>query len=508
MTTAYARMRLGIRGHSELGANAQPHAARALIRALSGLLVGVFAAGAHAQAPDPEPLQSLPRTVQAVLERHNVPADSLSVYVHEIGEAAPLLALQAQTARNPASTMKLLTTFAALELLGPAYTWNTELHLMGNLSSGVLQGDLLLRGGGDPYLVQEKIWAMLRRLRMLGVLSIDGDLLLDDTFFAPQTDDPGAFDGQPFRAYNVLPNALMMNFQSLLFRFSPNRARGTVDIRFDPPVEGLIIDNRLKLGSGRCGGYQRGIAVDALMSPDGPIATFSGTFPAACRSYYMTRSVMPAEQFSYGVFRAIWEEMGGTITGGMRRGIAPVDKKPLLKWPSPPLAEVIRSVNKNSNNPMTRHLLLTMGAEHAGVPGAADKGVAAVRGWLTRNNLQFPELVLDNGAGLSRETRISAESMGRLLLHAFDSPYRAEFIASLPLSAMDGTLKKRFDYADMAGKLHLKTGRLDHVFAMAGYARSHTGRQYVVVALHNYEDVHRGAGMQAQEALMRWLFYL
>ena len=167
---------------------------------------------------------------------------------------------------------------------------------------------------------------------------------------------------------------------------------------------------------------------------------------------------------------------------------------------------MIRSINKYSNNVMTRQLLLTMGAELDTPPGTEDKGIRVVRDWLQQSSLDFPELVLENGAGLSRDERISARHLGELLLAAYYSPYMPEFMSSLPVLAMDGTLKRRMGGSDLAGRAHLKTGSLDDVRAQAGIMLDQQGRRMVVVALHNAPRAENYAGEAVQNALLRWVY--
>lgn len=189
----------------------------------------------------------------------------------------------------------------------------------------------------------------------------------------------------------------------------------------------------------------------------------------------------------------------------MRTGPVPEGADRIHVYPSLPLGEVVRQINKWSNNPMTRQLLLTLGAEQFGAPGTPEKGRQALREWLEARGLDFPELYVDNGSGLSRATRISARSMARLLLDAWNHPYMAELMASMPISAVDGTMRRRYP-GDMAGRLHLKTGRLDEVSAVAGMMMSRAGRRYVVVIIQNDKDAHRGVGEDVQDVILRWVF--
>jgi D-alanyl-D-alanine carboxypeptidase/D-alanyl-D-alanine-endopeptidase (penicillin-binding protein 4) len=194
--------------------------------------------------------------------------------------------------------------------------------------------------------------------------------------------------------------------------------------------------------------------------------------------------------------------------GGLRRATLPADGEPALTWRSRPLAEIIRSVNKFSNNVMTRQLLLTLGAESSGAPGSAASGIAAIDGYLSEQGLDSTGLVLDNGAGLSRSTRISAAVLAQVLRIAAQSPYAPEFLASLSLGGLDGTTRNRFRGHPVAGRMHVKTGRLDDVAALAGYVHAASGTNYIGVLMVNSPEAHRGPGEELQEAFVRWIYTL
>ncbi|MEM8815596.1 MAG: D-alanyl-D-alanine carboxypeptidase/D-alanyl-D-alanine-endopeptidase [Pseudomonadota bacterium] len=459
---------------------------------------------AVAQDSAQNPAAELPEPVRAALELRDVPADSVSVYVADVETGEVLVDWMADTPRNPASTLKLMTTLAALDILGPAHRWRTEVYALGPIEDGRLDGDLLLKGGGDPFLVTERVWQLTRDLRRRGLEFIDGDLLIDDSYFDVGAYDPGAFDRQPLRAYNVAPNALLMNFKVLRYRFTPERETRTVRIDLDPPLGNVNIDNRLRLRSAACGGFQRGIAINANSAVD--TMTFSGLFPDRCRSYSMARTALSHNAYAYGLFSAMWRANGGRISGGYANVPTPPEVEPMLSFRSQPLGEAIARVNKYSNNVMARQLLYTLSAEVLGAPGTEEGGREVIRQWLTDKGLPLDSLAMSNGAGLSRDARVSARDMAAMLAFAWRQPYMPEYLASMALSGLDGTLRDRLRRAELRGKAHLKTGSLDHVAAIAGYLQSRTGRRYVVVALHNHKDIHRGYGEEMQEALMRWLY--
>jgi len=448
----------------------------------------------------------LPASVQSILDGHGLDRQGLSVVVQAVDADQPLLSLNPDTLRSPASTIKLLTTFAALDVLGPAYTWRTEAWIRGVPADGRLDGELILKGGGDPYLTTERFWTFLRELNAKGLRHIDGDLVIDNTYFDPESEEPGSFDGQPWRTYNVAPDALLVNLKAVQFRVYRPATGGRPKVITDPVIANLRIDNRIGTAKGPCRGFQRGVAIDLPEGLEGNVVQLSGRFPAGCSEYSIYRTVMTPPEFAYGVFKPLWQQLGGSLSGTVRTGAVPDDARLFARFDSIPLAEVVRNVNKFSNNVMTRQLLLTLGAEQEEPPGTAAKGRLAIDRWLDDMGLQAEGIFIDNGSGLSRETRIPAGIMAEILLAAWRHPYMPEFIASMPLSGMDGTMRNRFRGSSLSGRMHVKTGRLDHVYAISGFVQARSGTRYVVVVFHNDTDVHRGPGRELQDALLRWVY--
>ena len=448
---------------------------------------------------------SLPEPVVTALKRHGFPTRGLSLYVHEIGQDEPLLSVAADVPRPPASTIKLLTTLAALEELTPAWRWKTEAYVTQPVRDGRLVGDLYIKGYGDPYLVIEHFWRLLRALRAAGLETIDGNLVLDQSHFAREAGDAADFDNQPLRAYNVLPNALLVNFQAVNFRFIPLSSDKRIQIIADPLPANVELENRVVLADAACRGWARRLGMKLRHEKDRTRVIFSGTYDAGCGDNELFRVVSEPAPYILGLFRSLWTELGGRFEGDVREATVPAEATLFHVAYSPPLADIIRSINKFSNNVMARQLLLTLGAEKAGAPGTTDKGIQAVSEWLKRRNLIFPELVLENGAGLSREETISARHLGQVLLAGWRSPYMPEYISSLPLAAMDGTLRRRFNDAALEGQMHLKTGSLRDVRSVAGYVLDRAGRRVAVVCLHNHARADTAAGEAVQEAVLKWV---
>lgn len=460
----------------------------------------LFAAGAvHASPPEKMPAE----LVQA-LKKNGVSERGLSIYVHEIGQSEPALTLNADIPRNPASTMKLLTTLVALEQLGPSYTWKTEAFAAAPVRNGVLDGDLYIKGYGDPYLVVEHFWRFLRALRQGGLTEIRGDIVIDQSFFERVPGRPTDFDRRPYRAYNVQPRALLVNFQTVNIRFQPEPGRERLRIVADPKPAHLTIDNRVRLARGPCGGGARGLGMQVAQRAEIQKLVFSGSYSRNCGPDELYRVVAESESYIHGVFKTLWTEMGGSFDGGVRDGAVPPDALVLHGAISPPLSEIIRVINKFSNNVMTRQLLLTLGAEKYGPPGTTDNGIRAIHDWLGERGLDFPELVIENGSGLSREERLSARHLGELLLKAWESPYMPEFLASLPILSMDGTLRLRYG-GGLAGRAHIKTGSLNNVRAQAGIVLDAQGRRVAVVIMHNDARADSYAGEAVQTAVLGWV---
>jgi D-alanyl-D-alanine carboxypeptidase/D-alanyl-D-alanine-endopeptidase (penicillin-binding protein 4) len=446
----------------------------------------------------------LPEPIAAALKHQGMSARDLSLYVHEIGQPEPLLAIAADAPRHPASTIKVLTTLVALEELSPAWQWKTEAYVTAPVRDGRLEGDLYIKGYGDPYLVIEHFWRFLRTLRAEGIETIKGDLVLDQGHFAREPGDAGEFDNQPLRAYNVLPNALLVNFQAVNFRFMPHADR--VQIFADPLPANVEVENRVRLVRGPCRGWAHNLGMKVQHRKGQTRVIFSGSYDADCGDNELFRVVSEPAPYILGMFRTLWTELGGRFEGEAREAPVPPGARLLATVNSPPLADIVRSINKYSNNVMARQLLLTLGAERSGAPGTTDKGIQVVHEWLKKRRLEFPELVLENGAGLSREETISARHLGEVLLAAWRSPFMPEFVSSLPISAMDGTLRKRFNGDGFDGQMHLKTGSLQDVRSVAGYVQDRAGRRMTVVCLQNSSRADTAAGQAVQEAVLRWVY--
>jgi D-alanyl-D-alanine carboxypeptidase/D-alanyl-D-alanine-endopeptidase (penicillin-binding protein 4) len=455
-----------------------------------GLAATAWAAGASAAS-------GLPPETLAALKRAGVPADALSVVIEDASSNRRVLQWQENRPVNPASLTKLLTTAAALDRLGPAYTFATPVWLSGPVVNGVLEGNVFIKGSGDPKLVLERVWLLLRRIQQLGVREIRGDIVLDSSAFAVPDTPPGDFDGEPLRPYNVRPAALLFNFRSTVYTFTPDAAAGVARVHADPALAGTLVDRTVPLAGGACGDWRAALKAEF----DASRARFAGSYAAACGEQAWPVADPQPATYEARLIAALWREMGGQLQGSAREGLAPVDVKPSFELRSPALAELVRDINKYSNNLMAQQLFLAL-ALQANPRGVATPEAAreALLRWLAeRLGPLNGEVVIDNGSGLSRDTRISAQRLAQVLLLAWDSPVMSELMSSLPITGLDGTLRRS---RATPGRGHLKTGSLRDVVAVAGYVLSNSGKRYVLVAVVNHPLA--GAARPALDALVQW----
>jgi D-alanyl-D-alanine carboxypeptidase/D-alanyl-D-alanine-endopeptidase (penicillin-binding protein 4) len=494
--------------------------------------------------PDP-----LPEPVQAALARARVAAANAAFEVVPLDGGSLQLAHREAAPMSPASTMKLVTTYVALGKLGPEFRWRTGVFASREPAGGRLDGDLILRGDGDPTLVIERWWLLVQRVRALGVREIRGDLVIDRSRFAPGAEAAALVDHQDLRPYNAAPDALLINFKALSLDFVPDAAAGVARIVATPQLEGMRIPSQVPLSAGACGDWKGRLRAD-FSSAWAP--RFHGSYTATCsvRSWHL--NLLTPDEYALASFRALWRQAGGTFHGKVRDGRVAERDVHLFDQESPPLAEVIRDINKNSNNVMARQLYLALGApqpqeepaapaqevrpdadpdpadspptasdsaedsrplEEKGAqsavagrqPGEGAESTArseqAVRAWLAAQDLAMPELVLQNGSGLSRQERISARSLARLLARAWSGNDMPAFLASLPLAGVDGTMKRR-KAAEHAA--YVKTGYLSEVRSLAGYVFAASGHRYAIVCLIN--DPHAGDAEGAVDGFLQWVW--
>lgn len=452
----------------------------------------------------------LPAAVAQSLLQAGVPETHVSLWVQPVDSVSPTLTFHDQHPMNPASVMKLVTAFAALEALGPAHTWTTRIAAYGQVTDKVLHGDLYLVGGADPLLSYERLWKMLRKIREMGITVITGDIILDSSILQLPAHDPYAFDGKGLRPYNSGPYGLLLHFNTLhLMLTPPSSTNMTVSVIPHPPLDGLTVSSTITATKGGCGAWYRGLDATLEPSPTGAKLILSGTFPISCGTREWAASPFAAEHYAGALVVALWHELGGSLSGSVRSGTTPAQATTLLTESSPALAEALREMNKWSSNVIARQLLATLGTVgQAQVQQAPDDaitaGVTTALQHMDQAGIPIDKIVIENGSGLSRIARIPAASLGKLLLLAWRRPYMPEFISSLPIAGVDGTARRHLNTSSARGYAHIKTGTINEVRTMAGYVLDRNGRRHAVVMMVNHPNA--GASKGAQDALLEWIW--
>ncbi|WP_322996446.1 D-alanyl-D-alanine carboxypeptidase/D-alanyl-D-alanine-endopeptidase [Castellaniella sp.] len=447
--------------------------------------------------------QALPPELQKAWKATKLPDSALSLEIREAG--GPVVAsINASQPRNPASVMKTVTTWTALSALGPDYVWRTRFLAGPGMkidAQGSLQGPLYIQASGDPLFTIEDLWNGLRELRLRGVKNLS-EVIVDRSLFGRVEIDPGDFDDSPDRPYNASPDAMMVGFGATRVLFQADVAHRQWVPVIDPPTRNVRIEGRLEWLDGGCKPARN---FSASTQIQGAVATIriSGQAYGACGDFSLFRLASTQADHFEALFRLLWRELGGTLARGFAEGKAPAKAEVLASLDSESLADVIRLINKRSNNVMARMLLLTLGAELNGPGATPASGGQAVQQILKNQQVDITGWVLDNGSGLSRQGRITAHGLAQMLDVAWRSPMMPEFISSLAISGTDGTMRRRLRADDTRGQAHMKTGTLRDSRALAGYVRGASGKRYILVSMVNHPQA--GAVRAFDDAVVRWL---
>jgi serine-type D-Ala-D-Ala carboxypeptidase/endopeptidase (penicillin-binding protein 4) len=486
-------------------------------RFLSFSSLGVFfALSLSAKAAVTASPDTLPTSVVQALARAGVPRDAVSIEVRNVAAESPSRLSYRNTASvNPASVMKLVTTFSALDMLGPDFTWKTGFYTDGTLGKGVLTGNLIIKGGGDPKWVLERIEENFKTLQTLGVQRITGDIILDNSIFDIPERNTADFDGEPMRPYNSAPDGLLANFKALIFKFVPDPQTKTVSVLSEPPIADVVIDTQVTATTDSCGDYRSTLRAD-FSNPNR--VRFSGSYSVRCGENTWPVAYIEPASYATRVVKAMHKASGGVLDGTVRTGSLP--RTALLLWqaPSLPLSAIIADVNKYSNNVMAQQVFLSLSAQASPfnrslkLPGKPRTGSylrsreTVQHWWRQKVGLRAKAPILDNGSGLSRTERISAQALTELLKLAANHPSAQVFASSLSVAGIDGTtanMAKRGIAINALGNAQLKTGTLRDVAAVAGYATGKSGQRYSVVGIINHPNA--GAARPVLDALVEWV---
>jgi len=466
------------------------------------LLISIFLVSGLSADPNPK---ELPQGLANILAEQRIPINTLSLVVQEVDAKEPILAINSRTLRQPASLVKLFTTFIALDYLGPGYQWSTEIFASDLVLDGST-GYLLFQGTGDPYLTKENLLLIVNRLQNLGLTSIKDGLFLDQSYFEANASNSGDFDNDPLRPYNLMPSALLANFNMIDFTMVPNRRTRSVDISFNTLPTNIIFDNQMKLGTGQCYNFMDSAVFNESQNNKVVTISVEGYFPEDCPKVEHELSLTNTNHYFHGIFSDLWNLSGGDIQGYFVETVKKKTlEKPLLVHNSPPLTEIIRLTNKDSNNFMSKQIFLTLGNHQQNNVASLEQSRKLMRSMLDKYGIDFQDQFIDNGSGLSRKNLVRAETLSQLLMKIYQHPLRAEFISSLPISGIDGTTKKRFKKFPLKERMHLKTGTINGVKGLAGYVQGLSGKEYIIVFMHNDFSEFTYKTQPFQDAFLKWV---
>jgi D-alanyl-D-alanine carboxypeptidase/D-alanyl-D-alanine-endopeptidase (penicillin-binding protein 4) len=461
---------------------------------LFGLLSVQVHAKAHTGASDAaqsiEEAAALEAVLGPILSDRALAGTRFGVQVVNVNTGEEVFSRNADEALSPASVMKVMTAATALRTLGPGHRFSTYISTEAEqIEGGVLDGDVFVRGHGDPTLVTEKVWRMVADLKALGVHKIDGDVLFDDTYFDKDRLIQGwrkKLDMVNGPAYFAPLGALSVNFNTVALLVGPGDTKGAPgNVMLETPVDLVLVANEVTTGGP--GSRKRFSVEREVDSRTGKMTlTVSGTVPAGSEPVKLYRSITKPRAYFMQLFEYLMDERGIEVTGKYKAGKSPKGARILTRMDSDALPVVLARMNKHSSNFMAEHVLKAVGAEAGGAPGTTDKGLEAVEAYLADLGNDVSDIQLVNGSGLSRDLRLRASHITSVLIDMFhDRKVGPEFMSSLAIGGVDGTLWTRFRGEGVAGRLRGKTGSLNFVHCLAGYVDGGDGDMYAFAFLVN-----------------------
>ncbi len=455
---------------------------RPLILLIAALL-GPAALAQSGKAAPPPGRELLRRAFDEMLERPPLKGAHVGLEVVSLEDGQVVYARAADELLNPASNTKLVTSAAALLRLGPEFRFTTEVRSDGRLPNGKVK-NLYVKGGGDPTLNTERLQGLVADLFHRGVRGVQGDLVLDDSYFDAEAWGPGWEQEGSDKSFAAPVSALSLNHNSVgVYVWPADKRGGRPRVELEPESPYLTVESRVTTVRG---GGRRRVVVHTRQDGDRTRVVVRGRMPAGRNGVVVYRRVYDATLYFGETLKSLLAQRGIKVTGKVRRGTAGEGAALVASYDSPELADMVRDMNKVSSNFMAEMLLKALGAEVRGAPGTWAKGVEVAQELLGELGLLRGSYVLKNGSGLNDTNRFSAHQLAALLGAVWKRfPVAAEFISSLGIAGRDGTLRLRMEGTDAAGRLRAKTGTLDHVTALSGYVQSVGGERFAFSILVN-----------------------
>jgi len=444
---------------------------------------------------------SLPAGIDQIISQSGIPKKDISIYVKEAGTSRREVAsLNADTVRTPASVIKVLTTYAAVLKLGFDYRWPTKFYTTGKIRNGVLGGDLLVKGFGDPTLSDKDLEDIVAHISAKGIRKINGNIVIDRSYFKVGSKDNSGFDRHTYSPYNAMPDAMMFNERVSTICITPRQNSVTKKT----PDESYRIVNHLKRVNKPCRGRYSWPSFKVDKSQSTTTVLLKGPISKRCGTRKLCQVITkPYKTFYYALKDAL-KQNGIDVKGGFRLHKIPNNASELFTHYSKPLEKIISKTAKKSNNLYARQILLSLGAKMYGAPATVKKGRLAVEYILkSQGALKGGKLYIDNGCGLSRSSKLTARLLAGMYDHAY-SKYGQRWMQTLSIAGVDGTIRKRFRGTAVSKRAWMKTGTLKRVKNIGGYVKSRSGSFYTAVILVNTTKG-KWKAAQLQNNIIKWL---
>jgi serine-type D-Ala-D-Ala carboxypeptidase/endopeptidase (penicillin-binding protein 4) len=443
----------------------------------------------------------VPSELQALIDKSGMPSKKISIYIKETKSNKLIASLNATKLRNPASVIKLATTYASVLQLGYDYRWMTDIGYSGSISQGVLHGNLIIKGGGDPDLKDEDVFEIAHYIRDKGIRKIEGNVILDRSIFDTSGGSSARFDENPYSPYNALPDAIMFNQNLSRFVITPQGSQIIASKSFDD--RSYKIKNSLRAVNAACRYRYSWPRVDVDQGNYPAVVTLSGDYSLKCPpkelDYIVTRSYYA---FYFALVEAL-SDLSVSVEGKLKLASAKGYKK-LFSHRSKTLEEIISETNKESNNLFARQIFLMLGYARYGEHSGLNNSREALRNILYEKGVtNLSKIKIDNGCGLSRSVKANTLFFASILDSAYKN-FGDRWLANLSIAGVDGTVKKRFDSA-LYRRAWMKTGSLRNVKNIAGYVASKNRKLYTVVVLCEGMNA-KNRGKKLQDEIIHWLW--
>ncbi|MFK5975491.1 MAG: D-alanyl-D-alanine carboxypeptidase/D-alanyl-D-alanine-endopeptidase [Sulfurovum sp.] len=445
-------------------------------------------------------LFALPQAIEKEIRNAGLSKKDVSIYIKEVGKNGKTIAsLNRNTMRIPASVIKVLTTYASVLKLGFNYRWKTRFYTKGVVKNGILNGDLVVKGFGDPTLGDRDLKKIVTRIKRYKIKHIKGNIIIDRTYFNVSTKNNSGFDKNLYSAYNAMPDAMMFNERISKVYLNPRTGK----IRKKHGDNSYDVINRLKMVNRSCRGKYSWVGVK-IENRKKPTMILQGSLSKKCKTQVISKVITkPYKSFYYALKNAL-KKSGVKVDGTLKVRKTPKGSKPLFIHYSQTLEKIISKTAKKSNNLYARHILLLLGSKIYGSPATIEKGRKAVNYILQINgalNNKLPKI--DNGCGLSRKSKLSAKMMAIMLDDAY-SRHGKRWMNTLSIAGVDGTIKRRFRGSVVQNRAWMKTGTVNRVKNISGYVKDKSGKLYIVVILVNSKKSRYG-GARLQNRVIKWL---